>query len=124
MATQDQTANTESGYKAEVLVKTFTFAGESAGEVIQLFDVDKGVRVVDAYIATAALGASVTLQLGDGTDTDGFVTATTANTAGVFRLNGAYRAKEYSAADTIDLVTAGGAATGAVTVVVTIVRTY
>ncbi len=125
MATQDLTANVDGiGYKTETLTNTVTFAGESAGEVVQLFDVGNGVKVVDAYVATAALGASVTLILGDGTDPDGFVTATTANTAGVYRLNGAYRAKVYSANDTIDLTTAGGAATGAVTVVLTVVRTY
>ena len=126
MATQDNTANAaKDGYLLENVSSAFTFAGESAGEVIQMYTVKKGEKVVDASVYTAALGSGVQLTLGDGDDADGFVPATTANTAGLFRMSGAYGAgKEYSADDTVDLTTSGGAATGAVTVNLTIKRTF
>ena len=126
MATQDNTSNaSKTGYLVEHVSSAFTFAGESAGEVAQMYTVKKGEKIVDGHIYIAALGSSVTTIVGDGTDPNGFVTATTANTAGVYRMNGAYGAgKEYTADDTIDVTTAGGAATGAVTLSLVIQRTF
>jgi len=126
MATQDKTANaSKTGYVVEHVSSAFTFAGESAGEVIQMYTVQKGEKIIDASIYIAALGSSVTTIVGDGDDPNGFVTATTANTAGLYRMAGAYGAgKEYSASDTIDVTTAGGAATGLVTLNLTIQRTF
>jgi len=99
-------------------VAKHTFAGEAAGEVVQAFKVASGTTVVDAYIMTVALGAGATLILGDGDDDNRYVTATTANTAGVYRLNNtAAGPYTYTADDTIDVTTAGGAATGAIVVV-------
>jgi len=126
MATQNNTTNAvKDGYLIENVTSSFTFAGEGAGEVVQMYTVKNGEKVVDAHIYTAALGAGVQLVLGDGADADGYVTVTTANTAGVYRMGGAYGAgKEYSAEDTVDITTSGGAATGAVTVSLLIKRTF
>ncbi len=126
MATQDNTANAaKDGYLLENVSSAFTFAGEGAGEVIQMYTVQKGEKVVDASIYTAALGSGVQLTLGDGDDADGFVPATTANTAGLFRMSGAYGAgKEYSENHTFYLTTSGGTESGAVTVNLTIKRTF
>ena len=124
MATQNNTTNAvKDGYLVENVSSTFTFSGESAGEVIQMYTVQKGEKVLDATIYTAALGSGVQLELGD--DPNGYVTATTANTAGVFRMNGALGAgKEYTADDTVDITTSGGSATGAVTLNLAIKRTF
>ena len=126
MATQNNTTNAvKDGYLVENVSSTFTFSGESAGEVIQMYTVQKGEKVLDATIYTAALGSGVQLELGDGDDPNGYVTATTANTAGVFRMNGALGAgKEYTADDTVDITTSGGSATGAVTLNLAIKRTF
>lgn len=126
MATQNNTENAvKDGYFVEEVSSTFTFSGEGAGEVVEMYTIKKGEKVVDARIYTATLGSSVQLVLGDSDDADGFVTATTANTAGVYRMNGAFGAgKEYTANNTVDVTTSGGAATGAVTVVLLIKRTF
>ena len=125
MATQNKTSTSvKDHYSLETFTQTFTFAGEAAGEVIQMIDVRAGDVVVDAYVLQAALGAGATLSVGNGTDPDGYITATTANTAGLFRMNGVLVNSKYTVADTIDIVTAGGASTGAVTLVVTVKRTY
>ncbi|MDC1214263.1 hypothetical protein N8000_07330 [Rhodospirillales bacterium] len=126
MATQNNTTNAvKDGYTVENVSSTFTFSGESAGEVIQMYTAKKGEKVLDASVYTAALGSGVQLEIGDGDDPNGYVTATTANTAGLFRMNGALGAgKEYSADDTVDITTSGGAATGAVTLNLSIKRTF
>jgi hypothetical protein len=76
MATQNNTtAASKTGYTVEHVSSAFTFAGESAGEVIQMYTVQKGEKILDASIFIAALGSSVTTIVGDGTDDNGFVTA-------------------------------------------------
>ena len=127
MATQDNTSNASNtaGLGIEVFTSSFTFAGETAGEVVQMFTVEPGMKVVDVRLYQAALGASATLIVGDGTDPNGYITSTTANTAAVDRLNGAYGAgKTYSAQDTIDITTETAAVTGQVDLTVFVQRTY
>ena len=126
MATQNNTTNAvKDGYVVENVCSTFTLSGEGAGEVAQMYTVKKGEKVLDASIYTAALGSGAQLELGDGTDPNGLVTATTANTAGLFRMNGVFGAgKEYTADDTVDITTSGGAATGEVTINLAIKRTF
>lgn len=88
-------------------------APNSGTVTTNLMGVAEGVAVIAAYInvLTAQVGGTVTYEVGDGSDTDGFITnADIAATAtGIKAGSGAYLAaasgKIYGSNDTIDLLT-------------------
>lgn len=97
-------------------VATYEASALPDGDVIQAVNVAPELTVVEVILINDALGASTTLAVGDGDDTDRFITATDTSTAKVTRLNGSIR--KYSAADTIDITLAGANATGTITLIV------
>lgn len=93
------------------LTRSWTPAAANADETAKLFEVAAGVRVVSAsyrVLTPADGGSTMTVELGDGTDTDGLIaqfdpeTATAASGAGAFLANSG--GKLYTSADTIDVV--------------------
>jgi hypothetical protein len=105
------------GGRLRSLTDNFTFAGEAAGEVINIGkDLVAGAVVHKIIIDNAALGASVTLDVGDSDDPNRYVSAYDANgnthsevtlIAGVHYVIGTNSGDE-----TIIVTTAGAAATG------------
>jgi hypothetical protein len=116
--------------KLRSLCAVFTFAGESAGEVIRVCKLRKGDEVRKGVIVGAALGTSVTLILGDddggGADPDRYVEATAHASAAatVFPAAAVITKVPYTVtADCwLTLTTAGGAANGKVMVIADILR--
>lgn len=119
---------------AKTSLTRFTWKDLNGGKTINV-PVAKGAKVTDVRLIVDAAFTSTgtnTITVGDGTDTDGFITAaqadTTTLTAGAVIVGaGAYLAssgaplfKTYSAADTVDLASAQTDWTaGAATLVVT-----
>lgn len=66
-----------------------TTGGEAAGDRIFVGFLNPGDRVLDGWVLYGALGASVTLKLGDEADDDRLLAATAASAAGVTRLGAA-----------------------------------
>ena len=111
------------GGRERVHTENFTFAGEAAGEVIRLGrKMRKGAIITGIEVQNAALGAGVTYRIGDSNDDDRYKTDIAAATAAVnTALNIAglhYVVGTNSGDDIIQLLTAGGAATGLVKVTI------
>jgi hypothetical protein len=101
--------------KIDTVRKTWTPAAVATPETTALFNVKKGDRVLWAeadLLTAAAASTDCTQELGDGTDTDGFVTAanldletgtvgTTVQGTGALLI--ASGGKLYTVADTIDV---------------------
>jgi hypothetical protein len=96
---------------------TYTATGaEVAGSVIYLGRIPPNHRVVDGWIKYDAMGASVTVKIGDAGDDDRFVTATAVSSAGVTRMTAATGLGWLNASDSpmdVFATTAGGALTAA-----------
>ena len=107
-----------SGGELVLAYDTFEFAGETAGEIIDLGSSIAGkIRVFGAKVVHDALGTGVTLKLGDSEDDDALIPAAGAAAAGTLEigidkigtlLNGKY----------LVLTTGGAAATGTAKVLV------
>ncbi len=105
------------GGRVRSLTDNFTFAGEGAGEVINIGkDLVAGAIIHGVIIANVALGGSVTLDVGDSDDPNRYVSAYDANgsvysdtilVAGLHYVIGSNDGD-----NTILVTTAGGAATG------------
>lgn len=113
------------GGKLHVMVDTYEASALPSGDVIELGgDLPIGALVLDVIVKHDALGTGVTLAVGDAEDTDRYIAATAAATAGALRATLADGA-EYevdnttpSTPDTQVLVTTGGAsATGTIKLV-------
>lgn len=112
-----------SGSRAVVLVEnTIDFSelatGASAADVFNLINVEAGdfVRQVLVEVQTVE-GETLTVDVGDGTDADGFIDGTNGNAAGMTITSGAVgyvAGKLYTAADTIDLTVATAAGANSV----------
>lgn len=90
------------------------------GNVIQVLKVKKGMRVygVQTQVVTAATGTTLTANVGDGDDDDGYDATINLRATGVHRTaigTDAYGAagKLYTADDTIDLTIASSGVTAA-----------
>ena len=109
------------GGRIRSLTDDFTFAGESAGEIINIGkDLQAGAIIHAVRIVNVALGGSVTLDVGDSDDPNRYVSAYDAN-GSVFSdtiLIGGflYVIGTNSGDDTIIVTTAGGASTGQIKV--------
>lgn len=103
---------------------TFTFAGEASGTRIDLEELPAGVELHDIEIVNDALGAGVTLAIGelfsstaDGTTSaNSLKAATAASSAGV--INGGFHPKLLNTKRTPTITTGGAAATGKISVLV------
>lgn len=102
-------------------------AAVAQNAVIASVPVSKGDVVLDVVVHYDALGASTSVVVGDGNDTDRFITNTATTSAGITRLNSVADvgpAFIYPADDTIDAVqNNSGTATGSFTMIVTLLRT-
>jgi len=89
--------------------------GATNGDVVQALPVWDGIRVlgVEVEVVTASDAAtSATATVGDGDDTDGFVTSVNLKSAGATTTPGVYGySKRYTTDDTIDLTLAYSGAT-------------
>lgn len=62
------------GGRVRVMQDNFTFAGESAGEIIELFqDLKAGATILDLIIHNADLGTGTLLDIGDSNDVDRYI---------------------------------------------------
>ncbi len=132
MATVDLTSNasiSQVGSRAFVVSATVDFSetSRSQNDVLQLFDVAAGQRVVDvtAHVETAE-GATFTFDIGDGADANGYLNNVNGNSAGYTGMElalaegtpntvSAYSdGKLYTSADTVDMVLDNNASTAKV----------
>jgi len=91
----------------------------SAGDVVQLCKVDAGARVTAIQIKAAD---TLAYAVGDGVDSNRyFETASVATTQNIALANLGY---EYTAADTVDLIYASGAAVTAMAIQATVTVSY
>ena len=90
----------------------------ASGSDISVAKLPKGAKVYDVVIHHGALGSGVTLAVGDSSDTDRYITATAAATAGkvIMSEDGAIGgvAYEQTAETDILITTGGGTASGTI----------
>lgn len=126
-------ANVRGPYKLEKSID-FSATNYAQNDVLQLFDIPANSWVAFAQITvTTAEGGTLTFDLGDGSDVDGFIDGANGNSTGTTGMalaltegapntvTGYSNGKLYTAADTIDLTVLGGAADTAVIEVVVLV---
>jgi len=85
----------------------FSATSRSAADVLQLFDIPAGARVLTATIQVdTAEGGTATADLGDGDDPNGYIATANLNSAAYTGVTTEAYAdgRTYTAADTIDLV--------------------
>ena len=105
--------------RVRCVIDTFTFAGELAGEVINIAKLPIGARVLAIQVLTDGLGGAVTLDVGFAATPAAFVDdlATTAATTTISNLLFGYEI-DTAAKQTIIVTTAAAAATGQMDTVV------
>lgn len=116
MATFDTYANGRSTVNTAVAAASFpvvttveqTFDATKrvleAGDVVEMIRVPAGTHVQSVYVEVLEGEAGQTLNVGDGSDVDGYVAAADVSTTGARLLGGgAMLGKLYTEADTIDL---------------------
>lgn len=117
------------GGRVRVMQDSFTFAGEAAGEIIELFqDLKAGATILDVVIHNADLGTGTLLDIGDSNDPDRYIDgydadANLTNRGGATAVTGQFQVagNQYvigaNSGDTQVLITTSvAAATGLVTV--------
>ncbi len=104
--------------KLRVQFDSFEASSLASGSDISVARLPKGAKVWDVVIMHDALGTGVTLAVGDSADTDRYVTATAAATAGVISMHndGAIDGFgfEQTAETDILITTGGGSASGTI----------
>ena len=105
---------------SRVLLGSWTLSSDAVGTELVIGTVPNGSYILDIKVVHAALGGSVTLQVGDDDDDDRYITAASASSAGTMDI-----AKEsigyyinpatFSNDKDISIKIAGAAATGDVT---------
>jgi len=74
--------------RVKVAYDYFTFAGEAAGEIIEMCpELPVGAKIVDVILDSAALGGTAKLKVGDAESSDRYIAATDHSAATVTRLN-------------------------------------
>lgn len=103
------------------VVATYEASAVAIDDIIQMFKVPAGCTVLGLRVIFDDLGTDVTLDIGDGADTDRYFNNLDVATAAG---NGTYSGLPvtYADEDTIDIVVAGGAATGTITLVAYLTR--
>jgi hypothetical protein len=102
------------------IVSTYEMSATAQNDVIQMAKVQAGTTVLDGYICYDALGASTTIDVGDGDNDDRWISAVDTSSAGFTRFGeagGTAFPVKYSSDDTVDLTLEGGAGTGTITLV-------
>lgn len=123
------TAPTREGNGLISVTSTYALAAALVvNDVIQMVKVPKYARVVEIILSTPDLdtGTAITLDVGDGDDTDRYIVSSTVGQAGgVVRLgtNGG-NGYQYTAADTIDILVSTGPTTGATSGTITLTVIY
>jgi len=116
------TASKEAYGKLRVTYDTYEASSLASGSDISVARLPKGATVYDVVIHHDALGAGVTLAVGDSSDADRYITATAAATAGkvIMSEDGAIDgfAYEQTAETDVLITTGGGTATGTIKVAV------
>ena len=102
---------------------TYEATGEAIASVLKLGKIlPTNSSAVEVILAFDALGASSTLAVGDATDPDRYITATSSSSAGVVRINAISGLNFLNTAATdILITTAGGTITG--TIAMTVIYT-
>jgi len=114
----DQVASKENFGRVRILHDTYEAAALPSGDKINIGKIPKGAKILDAKIVADALGAGVTLELGDAGDPNRLVAATVFTSAAV----GQMAASEidsgwgfiYTAETLLQLTVGVGAATGTI----------
>jgi hypothetical protein len=115
--------------KVRVMVDSYEASAIAAGTIIEMGKyIPKGARVIEAELITDALGASVTLIVGDYEDDNRYITVTTCNTANLRTRLNAIDGFQYEVDETTEgatstdrqiiITTAGATATGTIKLVV------
>ena len=101
----------------------------AAGDVLEVVKIPANTLVLGVALnVTTAEGGTLTIDVGDGTDPDGYLDGVNANTAAAYSLDasagtptGYAGGKFYTAADTIDVVTVNAADTAVMSLTVVMV---
>jgi hypothetical protein len=97
---------------------TYEAAALAAGSDVTVARLPAGSRVHEIVVKHDALGAGVTLAVGDAADNDRFILAAAAAAAGTLTLSDDgvvdFLGHQYSVATDIKILTGGGAATGTI----------
>ena len=107
------------GGRVRVLTDSITLAAAAINDVVKIGqDLHSGAIIVGIKVYNAALGASVTFDIGDSNDEDRYIAAADGNTAGTKRdiasTGQNYKIGTNSGDSTILMKIEGGVATGAV----------
>jgi len=108
--------------RVRVIHDTYEAAALAAGQTIGLGLIPKGAKIKSAKILSDALGAGVTLSMGDAGDVDRLITATVFTSAGVGEMDenqiDSGFGYEYTAETELILTVGVGAATGTIKAVI------
>ena len=97
--------------RMRVWYDTFEASSTAASDTITFARMPKGATIWEVKVMADALGASVTIKVGDASDDDRFITATTMNTANLVTNTNAIAGVGYNYTSQTDLIaTVGGAA--------------
>lgn len=97
--------------RMRVWYDVFEASSTASGDTITFARMPKGATIWEVKVMADALGSSVTLKVGDASDDDRFITATTMNTANLVTNTNAIAGVGYNYTSQTDLIaTVGGAA--------------
>ena len=97
--------------RMRVWYDSFEASATASADTITFARMPKGATIWEVKVMADALGASVTLKVGDASDDDRFITATTMNTANLVTNTNAIAGVGYNYTAQTDLIaTVGGAA--------------
>ena len=97
--------------RMRVWYDSFEASSTASGDTITFSRMPKGATIWQVRVVADALGSSVTIKVGDASDDDRFITATTMNTANLVTETNAIDGVGYNYTAQTDLIaTVGGAA--------------
>ena len=97
--------------RMRVWYDSFEASATASGDTITFSRMPKGATIYQVRVMADALGSSVTIKVGDASDDDRFITATTMNTANLVTETNAIAGAAYNYTAETDLIaTVGGAA--------------
>lgn len=97
--------------RMRVWYDSYEASSTASGSTITFARMPKGATIWEVKVMADALGASVTVAVGDGDDADRFITATTMNTANLVTNTNAIDGVGYNYTAQTDLVATTGGAT-------------
>ena len=97
--------------RMRVWYDSFEASSTASGDTITFSRMPKGATIYQVRVMADALGSSVTIKVGDASDDDRYITATTMNTANLVTETNAIAGVAYNYTAETDLIaTVGGAA--------------